>query len=223
MDTLAEKALLQSEGGSSLHILTRAAKAVERNVAREAKLLDLGCGKGEFLQNLRMLGWTAVHGCDGMEYKDAALEGIEFRKSDLNRNLPYESASFDAVTAIEVIEHLENPRAFVREIGRVLRPGGFLLLSTPNNESLTSLASLLFRGYYSAFAPACYPAHITPLLAIDLQRILRETEFTDTRFEWTNQGRIPASDLKWSAFLGPFARGKRFSDNVLVTAKRGKS
>lgn len=64
----------------------------------------------------------------------------------------------DAVAAVETIEHLENPRRFVRLPVRLLRPGGWLFVTTPNQRSLLSLASLVVKGEFAHFQGVHYPA-----------------------------------------------------------------
>ena len=210
-------AIEQSRGGSSDWIHESAVAALGSLLAAEKKILDVGCGTGAFLERLERRGLKELHGCDGGRF-DPRVERFRFQETDLNAGLAYPDSSFDIVTALEVIEHLENPRLLVRELHRVVKPGGTVLMSTPNNEAFTSLLSLCLRGYYSAFADSCYPAHITPVLAIDGQRMLREAGFREIRLIWSDQGRMPAVGAHWQTFLGFLARGKRFSDNFFLRA-----
>jgi 2-polyprenyl-3-methyl-5-hydroxy-6-metoxy-1,4-benzoquinol methylase len=129
--------------------------------------------------------------------------------------------SYDVVVAAEVIEHLENPRAICRELFRLLRPGGHVLLSTPNNESWRSLVALVLRGHFVAFGDTCYPAHITALVRQDLDRVLGEAGFGPRSFAFTNDGGLPGMPSRtWQSVLGSRAGGVRFSDNVLVSARK---
>jgi 2-polyprenyl-3-methyl-5-hydroxy-6-metoxy-1,4-benzoquinol methylase len=130
------------------------------------------------------------------------------------------AASFAAVVAAEVIEHLENPRQVAREWFRILKPGGTLILSTPNNESIRSLLALLMRGQHVAFLDSCYPAHITALLRKDVQRILSEAGFSDVRFHFTNSGGLPKLPaITWQQVSFNLLKGCRFSDNLIATAR----
>lgn len=74
------------------------------------------------------------------------------------------------------IEHLENPRAFIRVLVRLTKPGGWVFVTTPNQLSLLSQMTLMLKNQFNAFqeAPSLYPAHITALLEIDLIRITTE-------------------------------------------------
>ncbi|MBI3556693.1 MAG: class I SAM-dependent methyltransferase [Deltaproteobacteria bacterium] len=186
----------------------------ELNKAMASPLLDLGCGTGKFLGQLAHGGYSGLTGCDGHDF--AGRAGFDFVKADLNGKLPFASNQFGVITAIEVIEHLENPRHLLREMFRVLKPGGLAIVTTPNNESLTSLLSLNLRGFYSAFSDADYPAHITPMLEIDLRRVFRECAFTDVQVKWSGTGRVPGTGLHWQQASRALFSGKRFSDQLLV-------
>ncbi len=101
--------------------------------ARPSSVLDVGCGRGFFLGHLVESGLTGLVGVDVFE--DVQPDGWEFRRGDVTSALPAEDASFDCVVAGEIIEHVPNPDDFLREIRRVLRPGGVLVVSTPNMVS----------------------------------------------------------------------------------------
>jgi 2-polyprenyl-3-methyl-5-hydroxy-6-metoxy-1,4-benzoquinol methylase len=116
---------------------------------------------------------------------------VRWIQADLNAPLPCRDGSFDAIVSTEVIEHLENPRAVFREFARLLRPGGELLLTTPNQESIRSLASLIVRGHHVAFLEESYPAHLTALLRRDLMRLCSEAGFDAPRFRYTDAGAVP--------------------------------
>ncbi len=95
-----------------------------------------------------------------------------FHRADLDRDaIPLPTASADIVAALETIEHLESPRAFCRELTRVLKPGGWLVVSTPNQLSVLSILCLIVKGRFVAFQDGYYPIHRTALLPIDLVRI----------------------------------------------------
>ena len=87
---------------------------------------------------------------------------MTFLRADLDgARLPLDDESVDVAAAVEVIEHLENPRAFVRELARITRPGGWVVVTTPNQLSALSLLTLLVKGRFSAFQERDYPAHRT--------------------------------------------------------------
>lgn len=107
-----------------------------------AKLLDIGCGNGSFLHIARQLGWQ-TWGCDKDEsaLKIASQSGAKVFKVALpNIDLP--DNLFDIITLSHVIEHVHDPALTLREIHRLLKPGGSLWLATPN---LDSEGAKLFR------------------------------------------------------------------------------
>lgn len=101
-------------------------------------VLDVGCGVGYLLNWLGKQGWRGV----GVDLSSAAVAAgrriypdLEFFRSSVY-DLPFADRSFDAVVSISVAEHLESPRQMVAEMNRVLKPGGALMLSTPEIRSL---------------------------------------------------------------------------------------
>jgi 2-polyprenyl-3-methyl-5-hydroxy-6-metoxy-1,4-benzoquinol methylase len=96
--------------------------------------LDLGCGVGEFTDMLAKAGYE-TKSVDGLPEFVEALKarGLEAKQCNLeNDRLPYSDNSFDLVASLDVIEHLWNTEFYLSEISRVLRPGGFYIVTTPN-------------------------------------------------------------------------------------------
>jgi SAM-dependent methyltransferase len=113
------------------------------------KLLDAPAGEGALVQEL--MGLHDITAVD-LDEDFFRLHGqVPFRKVDLNGVLPFGDATFDYVTCVEGIEHLENPFSCVREFARVLKPGGTLLITTPNIMSIKSRTRFLFYGYHDFF------------------------------------------------------------------------
>src|SRR5579871_6643105 len=115
--------------------------AAWRQIAPRAKgdVLDFGAGTGSLAARIAgEAGVTSVTAADLAAHAAIApTDAVAGRKirwltTDLNAPLPLADASFDLIVAIEIIEHLENPRATAREWRRLLRPGGTLVMSTPN-------------------------------------------------------------------------------------------
>jgi SAM-dependent methyltransferase len=110
------------------------------------RLLEAGAGSGAFAQRVRQLGFE-VEACDATAELYGARE-IPFREADLAKGLPYADASFDGITCLETIEHLEDQFTFARECARVLRPGGRLLITTPNVLSLAARWQYFWTGFF---------------------------------------------------------------------------
>jgi SAM-dependent methyltransferase len=111
-----------------------------------AKVLDAPCGAGALTLALTEAGLDAW-GVDLTDEAEAAL-GDHFVRANLSETLPWPASSFDAIFSTEGIEHLENRFAFLREAHRVLKPGGILLLTTPNIAALRSRVRFFFSGFY---------------------------------------------------------------------------
>jgi 2-polyprenyl-3-methyl-5-hydroxy-6-metoxy-1,4-benzoquinol methylase len=126
-------------------------RAVLGRVARlslphAARVLDAPCGAGALSLALARKGFDVA--AADLDAGARATLGERFRIADLNGSLPWPDATFDTVCSVEGIEHLENGFAFLREVRRVLRPGGVLLLTTPNTVSLRSRVRFLGSGFY---------------------------------------------------------------------------
>jgi 2-polyprenyl-3-methyl-5-hydroxy-6-metoxy-1,4-benzoquinol methylase len=200
-------------------------EAFERLVPRlglEGDVLDYGAGIGNLGRSLHAMGtFRSISAVDIMSRPDGVPEAIRWSQSDLNDPTSFPDASFDAVMSAEVIEHLENPRAVAREWFRLLRPGGAVLMSTPNNESLRALISLVARGHFVSFTGSSYPAHITALLRKDLSRVLVEAGFQAPEFFFTDSGGIPGRPIvRWQSISPRVFKGMWFSDNVLAFARK---
>jgi SAM-dependent methyltransferase len=115
------------------------------------KLLDVPAGEGALAARLVGVGFE-VHCCD-LYPEIFRLAGVEIRKGDLGGSLPYADASFDYLTCIEGLEHIENPQQAVREFARLLKPGGQLITSVPNILNIEERLKWLFYGYTSHFKP----------------------------------------------------------------------
>jgi 2-polyprenyl-3-methyl-5-hydroxy-6-metoxy-1,4-benzoquinol methylase len=139
----------------------------------------------------------------------------------LNYPIPVPDNSYNFVISTEVIEHLDSPRAAFREFYRLLRPGGILIVTTPNKESMRSLAGLLMGGHFVAFLGRSYPAHITALLRKDFQRICRETGFAPPEFYYTDSGGLPKlPQVRWQSLTFGLLKGRLFSDNLAVVTRK---
>jgi len=185
------------------------------------RILDIGAGRGNLTERLIEQGCREIYACDKNPgyFK---IKDLVCNRCDLNcEPLPYSEGFFDAAVCTELIEHLENPRHLLREIFRVLRPNGRVIISTPNNLSLRSRLSFLFRGYSPYFKKLdCEEEtpHITMLTRLDLLRIFKETGFKLMRIIYT-KGKIPKTHMHWQAIM-PFLGGELFADTVIFLAEK---
>ncbi len=112
----------------------------------QAELLDCGCSDGLLTVELaKTIGTSRVFGIDVVPQKLAAANALEIdtRLGDLNDPLPFEDESFDVLLANHVIEHLNDTDAFIREMRRVLKVGGYAIIATSNLAALYNIVYLL--------------------------------------------------------------------------------
>lgn len=111
-------------------------------------LLDVGCGIGVFLQAVKDVGLNAV----GVDMSKSAViyarsHGLDVRLGKIE-DLPLKRESFDVITLFQTIEHIEDPIKTLKKIHTLLRRGGILVMTTPNEESLMAkLLGKLWFGY----------------------------------------------------------------------------
>jgi SAM-dependent methyltransferase len=117
--------------------LRRRMRHVQSLQLEAGALLDVGCATGLFLERMRRRGWQVA----GVEMNPVIAKrardafGLYVYTGTLESG-SFSDAAFDLVTLWDVLEHVPSPRQTLREIGRVLRPGGWLVFRVPNPESL---------------------------------------------------------------------------------------
>jgi 2-polyprenyl-3-methyl-5-hydroxy-6-metoxy-1,4-benzoquinol methylase len=214
-DVQARAALSLGRGHDAIHATVARLLAARR---AGGTLADIGCGTGDLWRQASPLFARCI-GVDAVRYPELP-DTIGFRAADLDRGaLPLDDESVDVAAAVEVIEHLENPRAFCRELARITRPGGWVVVTTPNQLSLLSMATLAVKGRFAAFQDREYPAHRTALLSVDLMRIAAECGLGEVAIEYTRWGRVPLTAWHYPdriAALWP--RG--LSDNLVMVGRR---
>jgi len=138
-----------SNGGPRLDKDSRVDVALKL-IDKGDRLLDIGCGDGTFGYFAKNK-YKEIYGIDLSEnaLKIAEKRGIITTKINFNdERLPFEDDYFDAVSCLDVIEHIFEPRDLIKEINRVLKTGGELVISTPNIRYLRHLFSLIVKGKF---------------------------------------------------------------------------
>ncbi len=151
------------------------------------KHLDIGAGRGELIARLATAIPLESFACD-FHVERFQVPGVPIERVDLNSEpLPYAGEEFDLVTCSEVLEHLENPRGVLREIHRVLKPGGLFIVTTPNVANAYSRVRYLVSGFANLFGPLpvrndkrySTGGHISPTPYFYLAHALLDAGFED--------------------------------------------
>jgi SAM-dependent methyltransferase len=104
--------------------------------ARTRDILDVGCGTGTMVRHLGRYGEARGADTSGEAIRFCRERGIDSVVQTSGTTLPYDEDSFDLVTALDVIEHIDDDRGTLTDLRRILRPGGHLLVSVPAYEFL---------------------------------------------------------------------------------------
>ena len=208
----------QSLGVSSDPIYRMVARALDAHRIGRGRLIDVGCGSGGLwrVTGSRFSSYCAL---DAVRY-DGLPSDADFHQIDLNSDCWPSVAAGDVVAAVETIEHVENPWAFMRHLSQLAKPGGWVVVTTPNQLSFLSLLTLFLKQRFSAFPDAHYPAHRTALLPSDLCRAASEAGLQVVEASYSLRGRAPLTGTHYPAFVSrSFPRV--FSDNMMVVARKG--
>lgn len=136
--------------------------------SQPGSVLDFPCGNGWLGAFLAGSSWD-YHGADLYCEPEAANHVAQFRNADLQKPFPYADGQFDYLACLEGLEHIENYHHVLREAVRVLKPGGTLLVSTPNPLNIKSRRRYYWSGTFYGFPhlinmpPEGSHIHVTPV------------------------------------------------------------
>lgn len=175
-------------------------------VGENNKVLDIGCYDGT-IGNLLKKNNNQVYGIEiSKEAAEIAIKrGLKVKIQNIESRFDFENNFFDVVVAGEIIEHILDTDFFIDEIKRVLKPGGFLVLSTPNVASLGRRILLLLgkNPFFEAafgYPPEAQAGHIRFFTKSLLLRFLEHkgfkiTKFTSNVVNFTSSGKITSKLL----------------------------
>jgi SAM-dependent methyltransferase len=144
----------------------------EPHFERPGRLLDFGCGAGDFMAQWRARGWD----CHGVEVSERAIAAARARGLDVRRTIgEYAEATFEYVRANHSLEHVLDPPAIIREMYRVLKPGGTLFLGVPTRDGLPARVFGRYWWYLGA------PVHPVTFSTNALTKLLRSVGLQPTR------------------------------------------
>lgn len=158
---------------------------------RPTKIFEVGCGNGSLAN--RLSEYVAISGIDS---SSSAIDvaGKAFPNLDLNVGSAYDDLAsqygqFDVVLSLEVIEHLFDPRFFVRRVREMLNPGGTLIISTPYHGYWKNLAIALLGKSDAHYTALWDGGHIKFWSRATLLSLMEEAGFQETSFQ--RVGRLP--------------------------------
>jgi len=170
--------------------------------------LDIGCGIGSSLEAAAQRGLDAV-GIDLGQYPVSYCRqrGLSVQLGSLT-DTGLDNASFDLVTAWSVLEHIPDTDDGLREVRRILRPGGIFAFIIPNGEYLKAH---LLRGSYHYYHGHCAQVHYTYHNLRTIQTVMRRTGFQPLRYPWliTRRLRTPLGALGELAAFPPRSLGRQ--------------
>jgi 2-polyprenyl-3-methyl-5-hydroxy-6-metoxy-1,4-benzoquinol methylase len=164
-----DQSMIETVTNKGLHEYV-ASQVIARYARAGARAVDLGAGPGAMCDRLYSSGCEVL----AVDRDHAVYQGKQrFVAQDLN-DAGFASAlgiaSFDLVVAVEVIEHVESPINFLRNISRLLAPHGVAVITTPNVDSLPARLKFLFNGKIRMMDTGSDPAHISPIFSDLLRR-----------------------------------------------------
>ena len=195
-----------------------------------AKVADVGAGRGHFSHVL-----SSVLREKGLDPEDHVLpcdtspenfevEGLRCAKVTPGEPLPFEDGTCDAVVCVEVIEHVEDQFAFLRELTRIARPGGAIVVTTPNVLHSLSRLRTLFWGFPTLFGPLSLEphdhrftgGHIHPISPYFLAHAALRAKLRDVSL---HSDRTKRSALIATVLLLPFLLAGRFAQERRLRRK----
>lgn len=156
-----------------IDIHERAFELISKHVPKSGRILDVGAGTGSFSKRLIDQGYAGTEAvefhADWFQVPGVPVHALDLQ-DDWAAKLP---APADAVVSLEVIEHLENPWHFARQCALAVKPGGVIVLSTPNIQSSRSRLQFLMNAEFRFFRQKDYEAigHITSLTQNQIRQV----------------------------------------------------
>lgn len=201
-------------------------EVASRFITKADKLLDVGCSEG-IIQYFIGDKVKNLYGIDNSksELRRAEARGFITKQVDFDsEKFPFMDSFFDVVTCLDVIEHVKNPKFLLREIHRVLRPDGKLIISTPNIRFSDHLFKLIFKGRFPKTSedPNLYDGgHIHFFTFSDLRSLLTESRFEILKEE----GVINKEKRGWKGRILEKIMGKKFmlefrTPGILIISKK---
>lgn len=186
------------------------------------RILDIGCGDGTLYSYIK----DKFRKIYGAEIADEAAhlaqkQGMFPSIMDVNMSLSYKDNTFDAISCLEVIEHLLNPCHLLSEMYRLLRPGGQLVLTTPNIRNFRNLNTLIFNGIFPHTSSDTFVwggGHLHYFTRKDINALLNKAGFKKISFSINQEQFLLSKKRNLIHFLiGENTFGEWFCASITVT------
>jgi 2-polyprenyl-3-methyl-5-hydroxy-6-metoxy-1,4-benzoquinol methylase len=142
------------------------------DLEKELPIVDIGCGTGAWLERLTNLGFINLYGIDLDPNCFEASQATFLRANIDDDCLDFKDQKFSLISAIEVVEHLENPGHLFSFVEKNLMDDGYFLMTTPNIHSLSCRLRFFLTGNLASFDSKGNQTHIYPVLLDALERVL---------------------------------------------------
>lgn len=188
-------------------------------IDNKSNILDFWCWNGSLLNEFYKLWYKNINWCDWFISNENIHKIAKFQLLNFNNWVSslYEENSIDLITMIEVIEHLENPNLVCKDLHNILKKDGYLIITTPNIQTLLSRILFLFEANPYCFRKADartdgFPWHISPIFPHMFEKIFENYFKIENIFYWD--------------FIVPFLwkpiplRNKLFWHNIILVLKK---
>lgn len=184
--------------------------------------MDLGAGTGAWSERLIQLGFGRVIALD--QNRRQFQGNAQFIEGNLNDafSRTFDAGTFSLVTAIEVIEHVENPSHFLRQCSQLLSQNGYLIITTPNIESMPGRLKFLLSGRLRHFDQNGDKTHITPIDLFLLRRLAAPAglEVLERRSAVRYWYDSRASFIWLARLLAPWVGGNPYGACHIITLRK---
>lgn len=208
-------------------------EAIRKKVPKGSRILDMGAGEGALAERLFDMGYkiTAVDkDAENFKSKNCDFSPINFDNPNEVDDFTLKHANqFDVVLGVEVIEHVQDQWKYARQLMAMAKPGGIILITTPNTTSWLSRMIFLFTGRFHQFADSDLSyGHINPVSPWEIDLIMKEAGAQNV--EISGAGTLPAVYITrspkllfvnlFALLLRPFSSGMLDGWCVMAIAKK---
>lgn len=220
---------------ADLGLHAQIAEKIQSSVPAGCSVLDLGAGEGAMTARLVDMGYqvtAADKDKDNFKSVVGDFSQIDFdRPDEVAQFVKDHEGNFDAVLGIEVIEHVKDQWQYVRQLIQMAKPGGYILITTPNTTSWLSRLIFFVTGRFHQFSDVDLTyGHINPISSWELKLILHELGAKEIQI--SGAGTLPAVYITGvnfptissliMLFFRPFMRGSLDGWCIMATARKAK-